>query len=147
MKRLGLLLMCVATLAMTSCGLFGSTTSSNAAAVAAGSTCGAAVQGLYGSYRTSKSLNLTEGNNLANALAVANSYALLKQNKDDATYKRSFINGMVASAGGLLTQATATQFVNQLLSSSGLNGVNASNITQTANTVNTLVQLLQVIKQ
>ena len=147
MKRLAILLMCVATLGLTSCGLFGSAASSNAAAVAAGASCGSAVKGLYSSYKGNNTINLTNATDLSNALVVANSYAQLKANKDDKSYKSSFVSGMVQSAGGLLTTATATQFVDQLLASSGMAGLNSSNITKTASTVSTLVQLMQVIKQ
>ena len=72
---------------------------------------------------------------------------MLKQNKEDKSYKQSFIKGMVAGAGGTLTTATATQFVNKLLSSSSFEGVNSSNIAKTANTVSSIVELLQIIKQ
>ncbi|MBR1798472.1 MAG: hypothetical protein IJ761_01040 [Bacteroidales bacterium] len=144
MKRFSIILVALATLTLASCSIFQSS-SSNAAAQAAGQSCGYAVQGLYNNYKSTGTLNLNNASNLTNALTVVTSYNLLKNNQKDASYKKSFVSGMVASSAGLLTTQTATSFVDQLMASQGLNNINSSNITQTVNTANTIVTLLKAL--
>lgn len=146
MKRLSILLLCVATLLATSCSFLNSAASSNTVAQASGQTCGSAMQGLYSSYRSTGRIDLTQGNNLNNALAVATAYTNLKQNKDSESYRRSFINGLIASSAGLITSANATAFVDQLLASAGLNGINSQNIAQTAATASAIITLINALK-
>lgn len=147
MKRLSVLLVCFATLAMTSCSLFNAAASSNSVAKASGQSCGFAVQGLYGAYRSSGNIDLTNATNLNNALALATSYANLKQNKDNSEYRQAFTSGLIASSAGLITSANASAFVDKLLASSGLANINSQNIAQTASTAVAIVNLLKVIKQ
>ena len=147
MKRLSVLLVCFATLALTSCSLFNAASSSNTVAKASGQTCGAAVQGLYGAYRSTGNIDLSNATNLNNALALATSYANLKQNKDNADYRQAFTSGLIASSAGLITSANATAFVDKLLASSGLANVNSQNIAQTASTAIAIVNLLKVVNQ
>lgn len=147
MKRLGLLLICVATLAMASCGLASSVSSSNTVAQASGQSCGAAVQGLYSSYKKTGTVNLADATNLNNALAVASAYSGLKQNKDNQAYRKAFTSGLIASSAGLITSANATTFVDQLLAQSGLANVNAQNIAQTASTAVAIITILNALKQ
>lgn len=147
MKRLGILMLCIATLAMSSCSLFDAAASSNTVAKASGQSCGSAVQGLYGAYRNTGNIDLTNATNLNNALALATSYANLKQNKDNADYRKAFTAGLIASSAGLITSANATAFVDKLLASSGLSNINSQNIAQTATTAVTIVNLLKVLKQ
>lgn len=145
MKRLGILLVCFATMALTSCSLF-ETTTTNSAAQMAGQTCGAAVKGLYSSYKATGNVDLSNATNLTNALTLATNYSTLKQHKNDSDYKRAFARGMVASAGGLFTQASAMSFIDSLLASSGLSNVNSTNIAQTASTASAIITLLNAIK-
>ncbi len=145
MKRLGIFLMCIATLAMASCSALQSA-GTNTVAMAAGQNCGAAVQGLYKSYKSTGNLNITSGTNLTNALALATCYTQLKQNKNDKSYRKAFVSGMVSSAAGLFTTATANNFVDQLLSSQGLANVNSSNIGKTAATATSIISLLNTLK-
>ena len=147
MKRLSVFLVCFATLAMTSCSLFNAAASSNSVAKASGQSCGSAVQGLYGAYRSSGNIDLTNATNLNNALALATSYANLKQNKDNPEYRQAFTSGLIASSAGLITSANASAFVDKLLASSGLANINSQNIAQTASTAVAIVNLLKVIKQ
>lgn len=147
MKRLGLLLVCFATMAFTSCSLFQSAASSNPVAMAAGQTCGTAVQGLYSSYRSSGTVDLTKTNNLNNALALATAYTALKQNKDDQSYRKAFTSGLIASSAGLITSKNASTFVDGLLSAAGLANVNTQNIAQTAATASAVMTLLNTLKQ
>lgn len=147
MKRLAILLVCVATMGlMSSCSML-SSGGTNSVAKASGQACGTAVQGLYSSYKQAGKLDLTAGNNLSNALALATAYTTLQQNKDNAAYKQSFTNGLIASGAGLITSANAGTFVSKLLSSTALSGLTAEKVTQTASTVSTIISLLQILNQ
>ena len=147
MKRLGLLLMCVAAMAMTSCGLMQSAAGSNTAATATGKACGTAVQGLYSSYKSTGKVDLTVGNNLTNALALATAYTELQNNKGNDAYRRAFTSGLIASSAGLITSANAGSFVDKLMSSVGLGNVTADKISQTATTAAAIITLLNALKQ
>lgn len=147
MKRLGLLLVCFATMAMTSCSILQSAASSDSVATASGKNCGLAVQGLYSAYRNTGTIDLTNATNLNNALALATSYSALKQNKGNQAYRKAFTNGLIASSAGLITSANASAFIDKMLASSGLSNINSQNIAQTATTVATIVTLLKVLKQ
>lgn len=139
--------MCVATLAMTSCGMMSSAAGSNTAAQATGNSCGTAVQGLYSSYKSTGTMDLTAGNNLTNALALATAYTELQNNKDDAAYRKAFTTGLIASSAGLITTANANSFVDKLMASVGLSNVTADKISQTATTAAAIVTLLNALKQ
>ena len=145
MKRIGIILMCLAALTVTACSALQGA-GNNAVAMASGQSCGSAVQGLYKSYKSTGNLNITSGTNLPTALALATCYSQLKENKNDKQFRKSFINGMVASSAGLFTTASAGQFVDQMLSSNGLANVNSSNIAQTATTATTILSLLNTLK-
>ena len=144
MKRLAIIAVCFATLAMSSCGVLNS--SSNSAAQALGQTCGAAVLGLYQSYKSTGSLSLTSGNNLTNALALATAYTQLSQNKDNSEYRKSFTNGLILSSAGLITNQNAAAFVNALLGTSALGTVNnnssSSQMSKTTPAVTGLIKTL-----
>lgn len=137
MKRLGILLACFATLALTSCSLFSAAASSNTVAKASGQNCGAAVQGLYGTYKGTGNIDLSNPTTLNNALALATSYANLKQNKDNADYRKAFTAGLIASSAGLITNGNAA----------GLSNINSQNIAQTAATASAIISLLKVVNQ
>ncbi|MBR1785171.1 MAG: hypothetical protein IJ760_07020 [Bacteroidales bacterium] len=147
MKRLSVILVCVAAmLTAASCSILGGA-GANSVANASGRACGTAVQGLYSSYHTNGKLDLATGNNLSNALALATAYTQLQQNKDNADYRKSFTSGLIASSAGLITSANADSFIGSLLSASSLGGLTAEKVTQTASTVQTIVSLLQILKQ
>lgn len=139
--------MCVASLAMTSCSLMQSTAATNVAGQATGQACGTAVQGLYSSYKNTGKVDLTYGNNLTNALALATAYTELQNNKGNAAYRKSFTSGLIASSAGLITSANAGSFVDKLMSSVGLSNVTADKVTQTAATVAAIVTLLNALNQ
>lgn len=138
--------MCVATLAMTSCSSLQSA-GANAVAQASGQACGNAVQGLYSSYKNTGKVDLTAGNNLTNALALATAYTELQQNKGNAAYRKAFTTGLIASSAGLITSANAGSFVDKLMSSVGLSNITADKVSQTATTVAAIVTLLNALKQ
>lgn len=147
MKRLGLLIVCFATLALTSCDAIQSAASSNTVAQASGQACGTAVQGLYSSYKNTGTIDLTNTNNFNNALALATAYTNLKQNKGNEAYRKSFTTGLILSSAGLITQANATQFVDKLLATAGLGNINTQNVAQTAATAAAIITLLNTLKQ
>ena len=147
MKRLGILLACFATLALTSCSLFNAAASSNSVAKASGQNCGAAVQGLYGTYKGTGNIDLSNPTTLNNALALATSYANLKQNKDNADYRKAFTAGLISSSAGLITSSNAAAFVDRMLATSGLSNINSQNIAQTAATASAIISLLKVVNQ
>ena len=145
MKKLAIFFVAVATLAMTSCGMLNS--SSNSVAQAAGQTCGAAVLTLYRAYKASGTIDLTNANNLSSALALATCYTQIKQNKDNANYRKAFTNGLILSSSGLITNENASSFVNMLINSNGLantsqTSTTAQNNTQLAPAVTKLVKTL-----
>jgi len=125
MKRLAILFVCAATLVMTSCGMLGAG-ANNTAAQALGQTCGSAVLGLYNSYKSTGTIDLTNSNNLTNALALATCYTQLRQNKDNNNYRNAFTSGLILSSAGLITNQNAGSFINTLLGAQQLGTVNAS---------------------
>ena len=130
MKRLSILMVCFATLAFTSCGLLGAASSSNTAATAVGQTCGSAILGLYNSYKATGTLNLTTGNNLANALALATCYTQIKANASNSSYRKAFANGLILSSAGLINNQNVNTFINALLMANGLSNMSSSNTAQ-----------------
>lgn len=139
--------MCVATLAMTSCDILQSVSSSNTVAQASGQACGMAMQGLYSSYKSTGKVDLTNATNLSNALAVATAYTNLKQNHNDQNYRKAFTTGLIASSAGLITSANAGTFIDTLLAQAGLGNVNSQNIAQTAATAAAIITLINAVKQ
>lgn len=139
--------MCVATLTLTSCNLLSAAASSNTVAQASGQTCGTAVQGLYGAYKSTGTVDLSNPTNLNNALALATAYSNLKQNKDNSDYRKAFTTGLIASSAGLITSANATAFIDQMLATTGLANVNTQNIAQTATTAAAIITILNTVRQ
>ncbi|MBR6417618.1 MAG: hypothetical protein IKS36_02295 [Bacteroidales bacterium] len=144
MKKISLIMMFVATLAMTSCGLMGSAT--NTAAVSSGAACGQALIALNNSKKAG-TLAITNPTDLSNIIVVIGAYNGLKANKADATYKKAFAAGMVTGGTGNITTTMANNLTNGLLNATGLDGVNTSNIQQKAQTVGTIIQLLGMLNQ
>lgn len=147
MKKLSIILMCIATLAFVACGGTGKTgtaTNSDAAAKAAGKSTSTALIGLYNSYRANGTISLSNTLDLANALTVATGYTNYRNNQANAAYKTSFAAGMVAGGAGLITSANVNSIINTMNSVTGLN-VNASNIANSVNTVTSIVTLLQAL--
>ena len=147
MKRLGLLIMCVATLAMTSCTTLQNAAASDTVASATGQSCGTAVQGLYSAYKRTGTVDLTNTTNLNNALAVATAYTNLKQNKSNSNYRKAFTSGLIASSAGLITSDNATAFVDKMLATAGLGNINTQTVAQTAATASAIITLLSVLRQ
>ena len=145
MKKLAIFFVAVAALAFASCSLLQST-STNTVAQAAGQSCGGAMVNLYRSYKSSGKVDLSNANNLANAVILATGYSQLRQNKDDQSYRKSFTNGLVLSGAGLITNANAGTIVNLLLNAQSLSGISqGSSAAQTQAAATTLTTLLQLL--
>ena len=142
MKRLSIILISFATLVLASCGILGNASSS--AAQATGQTCGNAIVGLYRSYKATGTINLTQGNNLTNALALATCYTQLRQNKDNNNYRNAFTSGLILSSAGLITNQNAGSFINTLLGAQQLGTVNAS--TPSSQAVSLTPTVVNVVK-
>ena len=147
MKRIGLLMVCIAALAMASCGSLSSAASGSSVAKASGQACGTAVQGLYNSYHNTGKVDLTNTTDLTNALALATCYTQLKENKDNSAYRSAFTSGLIASSANLITSANATAFVDKLLGSTSLGNLNMDKVTQTASTAAAIISLISILKQ
>lgn len=146
MKKLGLLIISfVMAATFAGCGSANSIASGDAAANLAGQTCAQALTGLYSSYKSTGSINVTNTTDLSNMLVVATSYSQLKQNKDNAAYKTAFTNGMI-SGSNLITAANATSIVGNLINSTALANVNAQNIAKKAETVAAILALVKALK-
>jgi hypothetical protein len=145
MKRLAIFFVCVASLAMASCSTL-SAGAQNTAAQALGQTCGSAVLGLYNSYKSSGTIDLTNANNLTNALALATCYTQLRQNKDNQTYRNAFTSGLILASAGLITNQNAGSFVNTLLGTQQLANVNQnSSSTQVASSQPAVLSLVRTL--
>lgn len=143
MKKIGIIMMFVAALSLTSCSMFKSA-ASDSAAVASGAACGKALTALNKSHKAG-TLALTNSTDLSNMLVVVGAYNSLKANKGNTAYRNSFANGMVTGGNGLITAANATSVVNALLNSSGLSGINSSNISNSVNTVSNIITILNAL--
>ena len=143
MKKISILLMCVALMGLSSCSIFSGATNSTAAT--SGAACSKALLALNKS-RNAGTLAITNPTDLSNMIVVLGAYNDLKANKDNSGYRQSFTSGLVTGGSGLITAAQAANITSGLLNASGLDGVTASNISQKAQTVNTIIQLLTLLK-
>lgn len=143
MKKLSIVLLCVATLALASCStLFGGAGSS--AAKDSGRTAASSLITLYNSYRSTGTVNLGNPTDLTAALTLATAYTNLRNNQSDDSYKKAFAAGMVAGGAGLITSANVGNIINTMNSLTGLN-VNAATITNSVGTATAIIQLLQAL--
>lgn len=145
MRKLGFLLVTFAAVALVSCSALNNASSQNAVASASGSACGAAVSGLYRSYKTTGGINLTNSNDLTNALALATAYSQLRANSTNESYKKAFAAGLVTGSAGTITTSNAVNFMNSLLSTTALSGINANNIASKVETASAIVTLLRAL--
>lgn len=130
MKKLGIVMMFVALLAIPSCSTLSGAT--DTAAIASGTTCARALLALRASHKAG-TLSVTNLSDISNMLVVANAYKQLRANKDNANYKKSFSSGMVAGGSGVITNSNVATIVNLLMNANGLANVTSDNI-NTGNT-------------
>ena len=146
MKKLSIIMMCLAALAFSSCGstFGGATGTASSAAKDNGRAAGASIITLYNSYRSTGTVNLGNPTDLTAALSLATAYTNFRNNQADANYKKSFAAGMVASGAGLITTKNVNSIINTMNNLTGLN-VNASTITNSVGTATAIIQLLQAL--
>lgn len=137
-------MMLVASMAFVSCGSLGGATSSDATAKASGRSTATALLGLYNSYRSTGTINLSNPADLTNALVVATGYTNMRSNKDNDAYKKSFAAGMVSAGTGLITAANVESIIGTMNNLTGL-GVNAATINNSVGTATAILQLLQTL--
>ena len=142
------MMICVATLmlGLASCSSSSSTTSGNdySAAKNYGKNTGKAIVALYNSYKTNKTISLSNSSDLTNTLLLASGYANMRNNRTDNQYKAAFAAGMVSAGGDLITEDNVTTLIDKMNGLTGLN-VNAANISQSASTVSSVIQILQML--
>ena len=150
MKKLGIIMMCVAAVLFASCGSTTSTSravsnalGSNTAATANGTACGQAIIGLYNNYKATKKLDMTNASNITNTLALVTAYTQLKNNKGNKDYRKSFVSGMVLGGSGIITNNNAYSLVNQIENAAGLSSTTRNNISTAASTVSSILSILQ----
>ncbi len=146
MKRLSIIIMCVASLAFVSCGstFGGANGSPSSVAKSNGRTAGTSIISLYNSYRSTGTVNLGNPTDLTAALNLATAYTNYRNNQADPNYKKSFAAGMVAAGAGLITTANVNNIINTMNNLTGLN-VNAATITNSVGTATAIIQLLQAL--
>lgn len=143
MKRLSIIMMCFATMALASCDLTRNTTSGNEAKTSGRNTANA-ILALYNSYRSNGTISMSNANDLTSTLVVATGYTNLRNNQGNADYRRAFAAGMVSAGTGLITSANVERVINTMNGLTGLN-VNASNISNSVGTATAVIQLLQAL--
>ena len=143
MKKLSIIILCFATMALSSCGLTQVASTDNAAK-ASGRSTAQAILGLYNSYRATGTVNLGNQNDLTNALVVATGYTNIRNNTQNAAYKKAFAQGMVSAGAGLITSENVYGIINTMNTLTGLN-VNASTISNNVGTATAIIQLLQAL--
>ena len=146
MKKLSIIMMCLATLASSSCGstFGGATGTASSAAKDNGRAAGASIITLYNSYRSTGTVNLGNPTDLTAALMIATGYTNMRTYKNDDSYKKAFAAGMVSAGAGLITAANVNQIINTMNNLTGLN-VNAATISNNVGTATALIQLLQAL--
>lgn len=145
MKRLSILLMSVAILALGSCKLTKSVSASDSAAVMSGKQCAIASNSLYNTYKSTGKLDLSNNTNVTNILTVITSYNQLKENKNNTSYRKAFAKGAASAGTQLITSANSERFIDALLNCTALNGVTAQNIQQKAQTASTIITLFNAL--
>lgn len=143
MKRLSIIMMCFATMALASCGMM-QNTSSNSEAKNSGRNTANAILALYNSYRAHGTISLGNTNDLTSTLVLATGYANLRNNKGNAEYRKQFAAGMVSAGTSLITSANVENVINTMNSLTGLN-VNAATISNSVGTATAVIQLLQAL--
>ena len=143
MKRLSIIIMCVAAMAFASCGSTANTTVDSAAKTSGRNTANALIT-LYNSYRSTGTVSLSNPTDLTAALMIATGYTNMRTYKNDDSYKKAFAAGMVSAGAGLITAANVNQIINTMNNLTGLN-VNAATISNNVGTATALIQLLQAL--
>lgn len=116
----------IAALSFASCSSISNSASSNTAAKTAGTSCGKVLSGLYSQYKSSGKLNMASSSTLTNVIELGACYKLLKDNRGNSAYRKSFAAGLVSGSNGLITNSKASSVISSLLSITGLGNVTSS---------------------
>ncbi|MBQ2077446.1 MAG: hypothetical protein II471_08040 [Bacteroidales bacterium] len=133
--------------AFASCSSMSNVASSDTVAKTAGTSCGSSLVNLYKSYKAAgNKVNMNDANVLTNAIALSTSISGLKQNGKDSAYRKSYIAGMLLGGAGILTETSAANVYDGLVTSSNaLSNINtsssASTLTTAANALSTILGL------
>jgi hypothetical protein len=133
--------------AFASCSSMSNVASSDTVAKTAGTSCGSSLGNLYKSYKAAgNKVNMNDSNVLTNAIALSTSISGLKQNGKDSAYRKSYIAGMLLGGAGILTETSAANVYDGLVTSSNaLSNINtsssASTLTTAANALSTILGL------
>ena len=143
MKRLSIIVLCFATMALASCGTF-SGNSSESAAKTSGRNTANAILSLYNSYRANGTVSLANSADLTSTLVLATGYTNLRNNQQDPNYRKAFAAGMVSAGTSLITSSNVEYVINTMNSLTGLN-VNPQTISNSVGTATAVIQLLQAL--
>ena len=143
MKRLSIIMMCIASMAFASCGSLSGTSVESSAKTSGRNTASALIT-LYNSYRNTGTISLSNPTDLTAALMVATGYTNMRTYWSDDSYKKAFAAGMVSAGSGLITTANVNQIINTMNSLTGLN-VNAATVSNNVGTATALLQLLKAL--
>lgn len=146
MKKISIILMCVATLAFASCSALSNAASNDATAAATGRSCATSLISLYQSYKSVGKIDLTNPLNLSNAIVVASAYTQLKQNKGNESYRKAFTSGMISAGAGVITNSNADAITTALSNSTGLTNLNAQNANQSAQSASSILSLMKAMQ-
>ena len=147
MKKSVLFIILAVAFAFASCNSTSNVSSSNTVAKTAGTSCGSSLVNLYKSYKAAgNKVNMNDANVLTNAIALSTSISGLKQNGKDSAYRKSYIAGMLLGGAGILTETSAANVYDGLVTSSNaLSNINtsssASTLTTAANALSTILGL------
>lgn len=147
MKKSVFFMILAVAFAFASCSSMSNVASADATAKAMGTSCGSALTNLYKSYKAAgNKVNMNDSNVLTNAVALSTSVAGLKQNGKNSTYRKSYIAGMLLGGAGILTETSAANVYDGLVTSSNaLSNINtsssASTLTTAANALSTILGL------
>lgn len=144
MKKALIFSMLIAIFAITSCGTVSNTVSTNDTAKTMGTTCGTALSGLYKSYKAAgNKININDASTLTNVIAISTSTSTLRTNGKDASFRKSYIAGLVAGSGGLITNDKASKIYDKLLASAS--AISTVNTSSTASTLTSATNALLTV--
>lgn len=147
MKKSVFFIILAVVFAFASCNSVSNVASSDTVAKTAGTSCGSSLVNLYKSYKAAgNKVNMNDTNVLTNAIALSTSISGLKQNGKDSAYRKSYIAGMLLGGAGILTETSAANVYDGLVTSSNaLSNINtsssASTLTTAANALTTILGL------
>ena len=118
---------------LSSCGILGGSSSLTSAqqtvsstGSASGQAAGAALKSLYGQYKSSGSLQLTNMTNVVNIATLVQNIQGLKGQSDKSAFYKDFASGLILGSDNLVTEKTSTTVMSGL--SSLAESVDASSI-------------------